>query len=179
MNKILKGCLILITIIFFIVVLLALYLFFSMSYMSNQAETDEVEQTAICDSVPYITERPELSFSGFEINEIDTLHFRILREGNFIGDTILCHPFTYISSNGKYMSMKIPYDHFLKTDTIVVVTKQPLYYKISGFYHYAYLHYGMFGYLGSHDCRLSKKCMINNIETSWSIYKDEGWESIN
>jgi hypothetical protein len=69
------------------------------------------------------------------------------------------------------MYVKIPYREFLKTDTIVVTTRNNLKYYISGYHHVANLHYGMMGYVGSHDCSLSESCTINKSETNGVISK--------
>jgi len=181
-KKLLSGCLITSGIIFIVIGVLIIYWLFSPSKKQIQAEKDREKYAAVCNTIPYVTEQPQISFNWFQPHEIDTLKFQILREGKLIRDSIIAAHYTYISSDRQslYRSMKIPYEHFLKTDTIVVTTKHPLYYKISGYHHYPYQHYGMFGYLGSHDCRFSESCTVNNRENTYhgTLSKYEGWKSL-
>jgi hypothetical protein len=166
-KKILKICLILFITILVILLLIVTTLNIRFSRKRSKAEKDRIEQSAICDTIPYITEQPKINLIDFYDEEIDSIRFQIIRNGQLINDTLFKTVFTY--EDGAYKTMKIPYDYFLKTDTIVAITKGDLYYYISGYHHYAYLHYGMFGYLESSDCRFSENCIINNIE-----YNDRG-----
>lgn len=146
-----------------------------MNTKRNQAKDDEEKYFIKCDSIPIIIEKPEIFFAGFKMTEIDTLKFQILRNNKKLKDTILTETdFRYISENKDYMSINIPYEKFLKTDTIIVKTNNKLHYYISGFHHYAYLHYGMFGNLGSYDCRLSEYYTINNSHNN-TLIKKGGW----
>lgn len=80
------------------------------------------------------------------------------------------------TSYDEYKSINIPYKEFLKTDTIVVTTQNKLHYYISGYNHYAYLHYGMNGYLGGHDCRFSDNPTINNEQFLRPVlFREDGW----
>jgi hypothetical protein len=177
-QKILKGCLVAFTTIFVIFILIAIALYDSCSGKINQAKKDGMEQSAICDTIPYITEQPEIALIHFCDEEIDSIRFQILRDGQLISDTLFRTEFTCENDeNGTYKTMKIPYDYFLKTDTIVVTTKSGLYYYISGYHHYAYLEYGMFGYLGSSHCRFSEQCNVNGREYDYegTLIKYEGF----
>lgn len=178
-KKIFLGCLVSLGIV---VVLVAAFIFSIFDGWGNrrkQAEIDRVEQSVICDTVPYITEQPELSFIYFQDEEIDSIKFQILRDGKLIRDTMARTEF-YTISDTYFSEIKIPYECFLKTDTIVLTTEHPLYYKIAGFHHYAYLHYGMFGYLGGNDCRFSENCTVNgkNYIHGGIIAKYAGWRSL-
>lgn len=60
----------------------------------------------------------------------------------------------YPPRDGLYeFNIPLAFAKFKKTDTIVVETtgKDRLFYQISSFQDYADLHYGMLGYVGSHD----------------------------
>lgn len=176
MNKYLKGCLIFIgVIVLIILILIGLFMWSSHTKIKN-AEIDGIKYSKECDSVKLITEQPEISFVNFKKKEINILKFQILRSGKFIQDTVLINGFikrTYASDD---KSVNIPYKSFLKTDTIVVTINNKLHYYISGYHHYAYLHYGMFGYLGSHDCRFnSENCTINNQQNASALIREDGW----
>jgi hypothetical protein len=172
MNKHIKGCLTFIAIIVLLSALMIGWFFWSSNSRIKQAEIDGIAFSKECDSVNIITEQPEIQFAKFKKNELSFLKFQILRNGKFIHDTVI--------KNGKFnpdnLRINIPYKTFFKTDTIVVTTKNRLQYYISGYHHYAYLHYGMFGYLGSHDCRFSNQCSINNDEYSNNVLtREKGW----
>jgi len=174
-KKILKGCLI----IFMTIPVVLLLIVVTLNCKIHNAKKDSIEQSAICDTIPYITERPEITLINFDDEEIDSIRFQIIRNGQVINDTLFRTEFTY--EHGSYKVMKIPFDYFLKTDTIVAITKGGLYYYISGYHHYAYLHYGIFGYLGSSDCRFSESCIVNYVEYKYNkrgiLDKYEGLKS--
>ena len=174
MNKYLKVFLYVIGAIVLLICIVILGFFWSSNNRRKQAKEDAIIFSAICDTILDITEQPSLNVVGFKYNEIDSLQFQILRNGNRIKDTLLINEFTYVSEDSTYFTLNIPYKHFLKTDTIHIKTKRNLSFFISSYHHYAYLHYGMFGYLGSHDCRFSNDAIINNLASN-SLVKDQGW----
>jgi hypothetical protein len=176
MNKYVKGCLVLIGSIITVVAILVGLFFWSSNSRRKQAEIDGIEFSNECDSVKFITEQPEIQFVKFKTNEINILRFRIIRKGKLIQDTLIKNGFNEKTSSSEYKSIKIPYRAFLKTDTIVVTTQNKLHYYISGYHHYAYLHYGMNGYLGGHDCRFSDNPTINNEVFSRPVLiREHGW----
>lgn len=176
MNKYIKGCLVLIGIIITVVAIVVGLFFWSSNSRRKQAEIDGIEFSKECDSVKFITEQPEIQFAKFKKNEISILKFQILREGKFILDTLIKNEFNKKTSADEYKSITIPYKTFLKTDTIVVTTQNKLHYYISGYHHYAYLHYGMTGYVGSHDCRFYDNPSINNeVLLSAVLFRENGW----
>jgi antitoxin component YwqK of YwqJK toxin-antitoxin module len=154
-------------------------LFHSCGYHQRYREKKDSRE-ARCDTVKYVTEQPEITLSGFYDDEIDTLKFQILRNGTLTGDTLVINDFTYTADEGFYKTVKIPYTSFLKTDTLVVSTQTPLYYYISGYHHYAYMHYGMFGYAGSYDCRFSEECKVNGHYDTYvgTLSRYLGWTTL-
>jgi hypothetical protein len=177
MNKYLKGCLIFIGIIVLIILLLIGFFLGSSHTKIKNSEIDGIKYSKECDSVDSVTEQPEISFVHFKKKEINILKFQILRDGKFIQDTVIKNGFIKRTYDSEDKSINIPYKTFLKTDTIVVTTNNKLQYYISGYRHYAYLHYGMFGYLGSHDCRFdSENCTINNQQSMYgALIREDGW----
>ncbi|TDW52279.1 hypothetical protein EV144_101968 [Flavobacterium sp. 270] len=176
MNKYLKGCFFFIGTIILIFALIIGQFFWSSYNKRKNAEIDSIKYSKECDSNDSITEQPEISFISFKKTELSPLKFQILRDGKFIQDTVITNDFTKAKYDPDYKHVVIPYKIFLKTDTIVVTTKNKLIYYISGYHHYAYLHYGMFGYLGSHDCRFSDNPTINNqVFSSAVLIREYGW----
>lgn len=176
MNKYIKGCLVLIGIIITVIAIIIGLFSWSSNSRRKQAEIDSIKFSKECDSVKVITEQPEIQFAKFKKNEINILKFQILRDGKFIHDTLIKNGFNKRAGYDEYKFMTIPYKTFLKTDTIVVTTQNKLQYYISGYHHYAYLHYGMTGYVGSNDCRFSDNPTINNEVFSRPVlFREHGW----
>ena len=176
MNKYIKGCLVIIGVFITLVAIIIGWFFWSSDHRRKQAEIDSIEFSKECDTVKLITEQPEIQFAKFKKNEINILKFQILRQGKFIQDTLIKNGFNKRTSYDEYRSITIPYKAFLKTDTIVVTTQNKLHYYISGYHHYAYLHYGMTGYVGSNDCRFSDNPTINNeVFLRPVLFRENGW----
>lgn len=139
----------------------------------RSAEEDNIKFSKICDTTRVITEKPSFMMGKFHKSEIDRLRFYIIRNNKIVKDTTVNYE---ITSEDHYLHEEIPFDKFLKTDTIIVETKDSAkrYYRLSGFHHYANLHYGMFGYAGGHDCRLSETYTINGKESEGIMLKPDG-----
>ncbi len=177
MNKYVKGCLVFIGICLGILAILTSLFLWSLHSNRKDSEVDSVKFSKECDSVKYITEQPEIKLSGFKENEINILTFQLLRNGKFINEIVIKDDLKKGTDVYSSPSITIPYQKFLKTDTIVVTTKNKLQYYISGYHHYPYLHYGMFGYVCSHDCRFSDDNVIinNNASGNATLSRIEGW----
>lgn len=177
LKKFIKYSLLFLGIVALLLLFVAGCFWVSTEQRRRQAVADEEKYSRECDSVTTITEQPEIKFSGFHQKEIRQLRFKILRNGQAIRDTLVKSKFTYISDDSTYCAMEMPYPVFLKTDTIVVTTETGLHFYISGYHHIAALHYGMMGYVGSHDCRLAEACVINNEAVPYAtLLKNDGWQ---
>ncbi|QJB32714.1 hypothetical protein HF324_15380 [Chitinophaga oryzae] len=177
LKKLIKYGLIFLGIVALLLLFVAGCFWASTEKRHRQAVEDEEKYSKVCDSVATITEQPEIKFSGFQPKEIRQLRFKILRNGHTIRDTLVKSNFSYISDDSTYCAMKMPYPVFLKTDTIVVTTGGGLHFYLSGYHHIASLHYGMMGYVGSHDCRLADAIVINNEPAPYgTLLKSKGWQ---
>src|ERR1044072_6346662 len=147
MNKYLRGCLILILIIVLLVAGFVGWYNWEKNNSQKQAQTDLIKFSKICDTVSLVTEKPSIQLQGFQKNDVSQLKYYLIRKGKVIKDTTVRNE---ITSADNSLYMELPFDRFLRTDTVVMETqgKNKRYYHISGFRHYAYLHYGMMGYLG-------------------------------
>ena len=163
MNKYLKYLLIILGAAVALVLVVIGWGLWSMEAMREQARRDAVTLSASCDTARYVTEQPSVRFSGFEPEEVSRVQFQLLSGGVLTGDT------TVAVADGQ---VRTPYQRFLKTDTVVVTLRGGQRYFISGYRHEAYLHYGMFGYVGSHDCRLADECFVNGRRSYGAIEKD-------
>src|SRR5690606_5610069 len=152
MNKYLKYFLRILGAAVVLVLAVAGWMVWSMDARSEQAQRDAVKFSACCDTVRYVTEQPTIRFSGFKAEEVDQVLFQLLSDGGPKRDTMVAIADGHV---------RIPYQRFLKTDTVVVTLSDGQQYFISGYHHEAYLHHGMFGYVGSHDCRLADECFVN------------------
>jgi hypothetical protein len=156
MNR--KGCLKIFLIIIIVITLLIGWIIFGQYRRERQAKIDEIEQNKICDSEKYITEQPKITFIGFTKKEVRHAHFYLIRKNIVIHDSIIVGNANAISEN-IYSHFQIPFSTFLKSDTIIAKISNR-YFILPKFHHYAYLHYGMFGYVGNWDCRLGETKMI-------------------
>ena len=125
----------------------------------RQANRDEVVETARCDRTRYVVEQPKVQLVGFAPADTQELHFYRLAGHRVVQDTLLHRPRE--ANDDVYCLVAIPFVRFAKSDTIVVATRNKRYFKLTGYHHYADLHYGMVGYLGSFDCRLALNCLVN------------------
>ncbi|MCO6164065.1 hypothetical protein [Flavobacterium sp. NRK F7] len=153
-----KGCIIIFMLFVLTVSIFIGVFFLNQSDKTKKAEIDEIKLSKICDTIKAITEQPTITFDEFKTNELERINFYLIRENKIIEEKETFIP-EYSSSDGTYKTFKIPFEYFLKTDTIIVKTST-LYFKIPNFHHYAYLHFGNFGYLGSSDCRIEKNKYI-------------------
>ena len=175
----LKGCLALIAVTALASVVLVGGYYWSKQRRERQATLDEVRYSAICDTARYITEHPTVGFDGFEPAELRTLTFYLVRGGRVIRDTIMQHRSEEEVLAG--FNVAVPFARFHKTDTLVVATAghNQRFYYLAGFHHYAALHYGMLGYLGSHDCRFADcDYLVNGRPHDGFLLKSEGLRSL-
>lgn len=177
MNKYLKGCLIFLGVIILLVSLFIGWFLLSMQNRTKRAEKDSITYSKVCDTTSVITEKPPISLGNFEKSEIEQLKFYIIRNKKIIEDTLILYE---ITDSEHYLYTEIPFPEFQKTDAIVVETKSKKYFNISGFHHYAYLHYGMFGYVGSHDCRFADDSyIVNGKHSNGYLLKENAMDSLN
>ncbi len=151
----LKGCLGLAAVMGLAGVLMVGGYYWSKQRRARQAALDEVRYSALCDTTRCITEHPTISFNGFAPAELRALTFYLVRGGRVVRDTTLRN--RPAADELASFNIAVPFARFHKTDTIVVATagRARHFYHLAGFHHYAALHYGMLGYLGSHDCRFA------------------------
>lgn len=135
--------------------------FFTNSNRRKKAEVDQIYLSKICDTIKEITEQPTITFDGFKPEELDRINFYLIRNNKIIESIDSFTP-EYSNERGSHKTFKIPFKRFLKTDSIIVKTST-LFFKVPQFHHYAYLHYGNFGYLGTSDCRIEKNKKISQL----------------
>jgi hypothetical protein len=143
-------------------------------YNQKLAKTDFVKFSAACDTVSVVTEMPMIKLLNFNKSETSRLKYYLIRQGKVRKDTTIR---TENDNTANALYAQLPFDRFLKTDTIVVETQgsNKRWYNIAGFSHYAYLHYGMMGYLGTCDCRLNNDhLMVNGTKSDGSLIKQNG-----
>lgn len=173
-NKYVKGCLVFLGVMVLLVALFIGWLWWSMENNKKRAREDGPKYSNICDTISIITEKPAVALVHFSNAEIDQLKFYIVRNNKIVKDTIVHYK---IKPGENYLYTAFPFDTFLKTDTVIVETKKNSrrFFHITGFHHYAYLHYGMFGYLGSHDCRFDdNNYLVNGKQNNGTLLKEDG-----
>lgn len=175
----LKGCLVVAGGAALAVALLVGSYYWSKQRRERQAALDEVRYSAICDTVRYVTEQPTISFNGFDPAELRALTFYLVRGGRVVQDTTVQNR----RDEGELAAFNIalPFVRFRKTDTVVVATagRDKRFYHISDFHHAAFLHYGMLGYVGSHDCRFADGAyLVNRQPYDGFLRKSEGLRAL-
>ncbi|MCW3168854.1 hypothetical protein OMO38_10010 [Chryseobacterium sp. 09-1422] len=176
MNKYLKGCLIASAVLILIIGLIAGWFWWSMETSHKSAGEDGIKYSKEFDSITTITEKPAIMLGQFRKDEIDQLKFYLIRNNEVITDTTVHYT---ITEPDKYLNTNIPFENFKKSDSIIVETKNKIYFTISGFHHYAYLHYSMFGYVGNHDCRFADgNYTVNGKNQNGTLLKKEGKSKI-
>ena len=172
MNKYLKGCLIASAVLILIIGLIVGWFWWSMETSHERSEEDGIKYSKECDTITIITEKPGIMLGQFRKNEITELKFYLIRNNRLVKDTTVQYT---ITEPDNYLSTNIPFENFKKSDSIIVETKSKIYFTISGFHHYAYLHYGMFGYVGSHDCRFADgNYIVNGKSQNGTLLKKDG-----
>jgi hypothetical protein len=150
----------------------------SLKRREKQAVLDEAKYSALCDTISTITEQPTISFNGFTKAELGQLTFYLVRKGTLLQDTVVHYP----QRDSLYeFAIPLAFARFKKSDTIVVQTtgRDRRFYQISGFHHYAYLHYGMLGYVGSHDCRFAEGAYtVNGRQYQDFLRKQDGLSAL-
>jgi hypothetical protein len=160
-NKYLKGCLITVGLVVLLILGVVAWYYYQKGSNQRQAKEDEVRFSELCDRSKVVTEMPSIMLVGFDSTELGQTHFYIVRQGKYVRDTVVS---LQPQVPHQFVSVQLPFSEFFKTDTIMVVTggKKKRFYHLSDFHHYAYLHYGMMGYLGSYDCRLDDRNFLIN-----------------
>ncbi|WP_129714801.1 hypothetical protein [Pedobacter sp. SYP-B3415] len=174
MKTYMKGCLVLILILVLVLAGIVGWYNWRKDRNQQQAETDLIKFSGVCDSVSLISEKPTIQLQNFNKSEISRLKFYLLSAGKVTTDTTV--HINFPSANIPVFT-QLPFSSFLKTDTIVLETQGRIkrHYFISGFRHYVYLHYGMMGYLGTYDCRLDNdRLVINGKETDGILSRQAG-----
>ena len=179
-RRLLNGCLVALgATLSALVALAAGWFWWSLEHRKKQAVLDETRYSAVCDTLGTITEHPAVSFSGFTKAELGQLTFYLIRKGKILKDTVVHYP----QRDGLYeFNIPLAFARFKKPDTIVVETtgKDKRFYLISGFHHYAYLHYGMLGYVGSHDCGFAEGAYtVNGRQYRDFLRKQDGLPALN
>lgn len=142
--------------------------FFSISQNKKQLNKEASEKSKNCNSILYVTEQPEITFFNFKDITSDDLEFKIIRNNKVIKDTVILDT-TATKNIINYIN--IPFNSFLKTDSILVTVHKEFHYYISGFKHTVGLNYGMFGPVATSECELLNSFTINGNKNQTNLNK--------
>ena len=176
MNKIVKflvisvGSLLLLVIIIFAIILIGF------KYSDYQVDRKVEEYSKNCDTISLVHDMPSLALGGFAPNEIESITFKIIRDNKIIEDTIIKISNSKVKKN-ESVEINIPFNIFLKTDTILFITKNNLHYYISGFSFEPSLKYYGPHKFESLGCNVVNSFKINNRISNCHINKSTGWIS--
>lgn len=162
MNKTLKIFLKIIAVIALIVVIMFGGFWISLKLKRNEIAKEAEAKNRECDTIKVITQFPEFTLNGFNSKDVEKVKFQIIRNNQIIRDTISTK-YEYISDDGYFRKMSIPYPSLLRTDTVVVTINEKLKYYISDFKFSAHELYGMMGPAAVSDCELEKHYTINSV----------------
>lgn len=148
-------------------VLLAVVWWNVRSYFKQKQEAKDLFSVGKkCDTMKVVTESPYLGFVGFRSDEVNALKFEIIRNGKSVKDSAVFAEKKRLDS--EYISYYIPFQNFLKTDTIRITTKKGRKFNVSNFQYNAAARHGMFGYLFT-ECVLLSDVTVNSVKTDGVI----------
>ena len=174
MKKYVKVILkILLGIILLIILLISMILFL-MDQHRKKKKRELLEKKEICHKNIYIEQQPKVDLYGFKNSELEELKFQIIRNNKLIKDTLILG----IKNEAHTISALIPYTNFLKTDTILLITKSKLEYRISNFEYTAKQYHGMTGAVGDAFCVLNHLFTVNKEKNTNKVYKSKGILSV-
>lgn len=163
LKKLLWALLIVAGIGVILILSLVLWLMFSMDWSAKRAKVDYALQTEVCDSMRMVTDSVSLYLK--DIDGSSRLEFSLIRN-----DRVVTEKTVFTREPG---SVTIPFCDFYRTDTILLVVQNESAYFISGFRYEPYLGYGMFGYVGFKECRLSEDMTVNGNSHSRFLRKED------
>lgn len=154
MKKVFKILLVFVAIFFFV----TLYYYHQM-VTSKERQNNDIKE---CENADIISEQLTVFLKKESTKAILEARIQLIRKSQIIKDTSIKNN---IENKNQYFVVNIPFNNFLKTDTIIVKTKDRQY-KISDFtYSSTGGHWGMFGYLGDNQCFFDyNKIRINDKE---------------
>lgn len=181
-RKIVLGCLFTALGLFVLTVLLGLYLSYQVlsawNERSKQKEQDYIHQQAICDTIKHIKDEVTFRGYGFSQEELQTITFWKVKQSELVEkDTNASAVFTQFN----HVEITVPYDDLLVSDEIVIRigSEEPLSFYVSGFAYEVDQKYGMFGYVGISECKLSTRCTVNYAKrTSFTLYRNDGYREV-
>lgn len=176
MKKIVKflfttiGILVLFVIIIFTIILIGF------KYSDYQVDEKVEGFSKNCDTISLIYDKLPLKLTGFAPKEIESITFKIIRDNKIIKDIKIKIPKSKVKKN-ESVTINIPFNVFLKTDTILLTTKNNLHYYISGFSLEPTLEYYGPHKVESLGCNVVNSFKINNRISNCYINKSTGWLS--
>lgn len=168
-NKYIKACLFVLVALVVMVAAFAYYLDWTLDQQRLKAVSDQVIFSKICQNKEVIKEQPRLYLSDFSTKDLSDLEFFLIRNHSVLLKKKVIGSVAAVDHDNT--SVKIPFVNFKKSDTIILKINATYYFTLTGFSYYAYLHYGMIGYLGSYDCRLSSDFMVNGVQKNGVLDK--------
>lgn len=115
-----------------------------------------IEKSKECAAKTHIEDQPLFDFKYFKDDEIKEINFKIIRDHIFIKDT------TIINNESQLYSINVPFQKFLKTDTILITINNELQYYLSDFTYSVHQNYGMFGPIAVSDCETHSSKINDN-----------------
>ena len=137
-------------------------------YISRkQLDKEMIEKSKECALITNVTAQPELYLLEFNDFDLQKLKFEIIRDNKVVKDSVILG-----NKNEKPItSIRIPFNTFLKSDTILLTTNTNLQYYISNFRYGVHQNWGMFGPVAISECTLLSVFTINEEPNTKRIIK--------
>lgn len=126
-----------------------------------------VEKSKQCNLNLSVEEYLKIDLYNFENSDLKSMKFEIIRNKQSIRDTLILG----FENERAVKSIEIPFNNFLRSDTILLTINKKLKYNISDFNYGVGQLYGMFGPVALSDCYLVNSYTINDNQNTNKIIK--------
>ncbi|RZL39907.1 MAG: hypothetical protein EOO93_31585 [Pedobacter sp.] len=171
-RKIFKVIAIFIAVIIALILLLIAFVWGSVEWNHYSTKKEAIRmQKEVCDTIKTVDGKLTIYLDGFNKKELQKIHFYLQQDKVLTRDTVVsAEP----NNNKDLQTIIMPFENFNVNDKIIVYVGKR-FYVLSGFSYTAGYNYGMFGPVGSCECRGGGYEKINEKESgSGTLIKKYG-----
>ena len=163
-RKILKIIGIFIAVVIGLILLFVAFFWGSVKWNNYSKKQEAIRyQKEVCDTIKVVEGNFPITLNGFSNKELQKIHFYLQRDKLLVRDTVISIVF---KDNDETQQVNLPFDKFNINDKLIVYVGKR-YYELSGYSYIAGYNYGMFGPVGSCECRASGFKTINGKSTGF------------
>ncbi|WP_113654352.1 hypothetical protein [Pedobacter namyangjuensis] len=149
-RKIFKVIAIFIAIIIGVILLLVAFVWGSVEWNQYSSKKEAIRmQKEVCDTITTVDGKLPIYLGGFSKKELKEIRFYLQQNKLLAKDTVVS---AELNSQVELQTVILPFEHFNINDKLIVYVGKR-YYVLSGFSYTAGYNYGMFGPVGSCECR--------------------------